>query len=360
MLRDTLIQHGAVLAPDGIPLHFGDQAAEYEAALSSAVLLNRSHEGRLELRGRDRLALPHRMSTNALEGLKPGTGSASIFTNPNARILDRAVFFQAEDRARVITEPGRGPALLTYLQRNIFFNDEVEVSDQTAATAQFALHGPKAEALVERLAPGAANWPVFGHGEVTLDGISFWLARSKPLSGSHWTLVCAADDAGPLWNALITQGAPEGLRPAGSLLYNILRVRAGRPGVGRELSETYIPLEVGLWDEVSFQKGCYTGQEIIARMESRGKLARLLVQVQLEKPLDAPADIFLDGHSIGTLTSSAVTPNGEPFGLAVLKTSAFGNDPAGLNVHIGNEAIAAQVMGPAGSPPPLLRQDIEK
>ena len=58
--------------------------------------------------------------------------------------------------------------------------------------------------------------------------------------------------------------------PAGSLTYNVLRIRAGRPGVGHELSTDYIPLELGLWDEVSFTKGCYTGQEIIARMESRG------------------------------------------------------------------------------------------
>src|SRR6185295_4976010 len=103
-----------------------------------------------------------------------------------------------------------------------------------------------------------------------------------------------------VWAELLTLG----LIPAGSLTYNRLRIRAGRPGVGHELTQDYIPLELGLWDEVSFTKGCYTGQEIIARMESRGRLAKTIITVNLSAAVDAPAKLVADGHEVGMLTSS--------------------------------------------------------
>ena len=128
-LQDTLQVHGAQLAPDGIPLQFSHLGAEYDAALNSAVLMVRSHEGRLELTGRDRLALMHRMSTNHLEALAAGQGAATIFANANARILDRAVVVSRPDRALVLAEPGRGPALESYLRRNIFFIEEADAAE---------------------------------------------------------------------------------------------------------------------------------------------------------------------------------------------------------------------------------------
>jgi folate-binding protein YgfZ len=91
--------------------------------------------------------------------------------------------------------------------------------------------------------------------------------------------------------------------------------------VGRELSAEYIPLEVGLWDEVNFHKGCYTGQEIIARMESRNKLARTLVSLKLTEPVDAPVDLYHESRNVGRLTSSVSAPDGEVFAMAVIKSS---------------------------------------
>ena len=153
---------GARLAPDQIPLDYGDPGAEFAAALDAAILLDRSHEGRVLLTGRDRFELVNRMSTNEISGLASNGGTATIFTNPNARILFRAVCFNRPDGLLLISEAGQGEALANYLRRNIFFGDRVAVDDITAETAHFALHGRDASAAIEALASetrrSAAAW----------------------------------------------------------------------------------------------------------------------------------------------------------------------------------------------------------
>ena len=352
-IRERHLALGASLAADGIPLHYGDQAAEYDAALNAAVLMERSHEGRLALTGRDRLDLLHRISTNDLLSLAEGEGRPTIFTNANARILDRATIYNRSDSAFVVTEPGRGGALLRYLQRNIFFNDDAQISDLTPSTRQFVIHGQTADAVLESLVPGlAATAPMHGQ-EAPIGDAAAFLARAKPLIGSNWLIVVANEHAVSVWDALLAAGSAHGLRPAGSLTYNALRIRAGRPGVGRELSSEYIPLEVGLWDEVSFHKGCYTGQEIIARMESRGRIARTIVALSLERALDAPAPITIEGREIGTLTSSVVTPTGEAIGLAVIRVA---HAKPGTRLTAGN-GIDATITHLPGAQPPMLLED---
>jgi folate-binding protein YgfZ len=333
------------LAGDGIPLHFGDTGNEYNAALVSSVLMDRSHEGRFEISGRDRLALPHRISTNDLLNLTPGEGRPTLFTNANARILDRATIYDRGERALALTEPGRGEVLYRYLQRNIFFNDEAQLHDLAQVTRQFVLHGPKADAVGQCFAPELA--PMHGT-DVDIADAAVFVARDKPISGGHWRLIVPNDGASAVWMAVLAAGAEEGLIPAGSLTYNALRIRAGRPGAGRELSTDYIPLEVGLWDEVSFTKGCYTGQEIIARMESRGKLAKTIVTLRLDGWTEAPAKISLEGREIGMMSSGVQTPDGNLLGIGVVKVAAA--EP-GAQVVVG-EGITAEITGLAGAQPP--------
>lgn len=310
---------GAQLAPDGIPLHYGDQAAEFAAGRSAAVLMDRSHEGRLSLTGRDRLELIQRMSTNDVLALQVGQGCPTIFTNPIGRILDRITLYHRGENALVLTEPGRGQAVRAYLARSIFFNDDVQIADLAVDLCAFALHGPSADAVLEAFGLRSAQGDRLGCFEVTIAGVPVSVAQIKPLFGSGWALLVPAAAAVAVWSALLEGGAAHGLRPAGSLTYNALRIVAGRPGVGRELSDSYIPLEVGLWDEVSFTKGCYTGQEIIARMESRGRLARTLVAVTLDGFVEAPAPLRADGREAGTLTSSVLAPDGVCYGLGVVR-----------------------------------------
>jgi folate-binding protein YgfZ len=344
-LTERHVSLGAALANDGVPLHYGDQAREYRAALSAAVLMERSHEGRLLLTGRDRLAIMHRISTNDLQSLPPGEGQPTIFTTPTARVIDRAtVYALPGERVFVVTEPGRGEALKQYLQRNVFFNDELRISDASSERRQFTLHGAAADQVIAAAYPDAATLPVLG----SLERDGMIIARDKPLTGSHWRLFPLTDAAPGVWDHLLNAGAAHGLIPAGSLTYNALRIRAGRPGVGRELTGDYIPLELGLWDEVSFKKGCYTGQEIIARMESRGRLAKTIAALRLDAPVTAPAPLLHDEREAGMLTSSVTTPDGEHLGIGVIKLAL-----AEVGQQFTANGVNAAITGLPGAQPPL-------
>ena len=341
MMEDIYKQQGAVLAPDGIPLHFGDLKAEYHAALNRAVLLDRSHEGRIIIEDKDRYELLNRMSTNNLMHVGAGQGVPTIFTNANARVIDRVVAFNRGEHLLVITGPGRGEAVRNYLQRSIFFNDEARVSVQN--TRQFTLHGSQAEAMMTALIPEAAQLGEFSSMIATIAGVDVLIGRLKPYVGSHWFVITEERDAPAVWQAMIGQG----ITPAGGLTYNTLRIRAGIPGVGRELSTEYIPLELGLWDEISFNKGCYTGQEIIARMESRNKLARTLVRLSLPEMVNVPAELFHEGKPAGMLTSSVFSPDDEIFAMGVIKT-AFAEPDTVLTT---SEGLTAQVQALLGVQP---------
>lgn len=349
-LADLHRSLGADLAPDGIPRHYGDLKAEYHAALERAVLMERSHENRLEMRGQDRFDLLQRMSTNHVLGMALNEGRPTIFTNPNGRMIDRVMVYNREETALLITEPGRGAPLRAYLQRNIFFKDDVQLNDVTPVTSLFVLHGPQADTVMHTLAPVAMAVRDFNGAEITIAGVPVFAARRKPMSGLHWTLVVPVEQAETVWKTIWTQGEPLGLGLAGSLTYNTLRIRAGQPGVSRELSSDYIPLEAGLWDEVSFNKGCYTGQEIIARMESRNRLAKTLVKLRLDVFVEAPAALTQENKPAGTLTSSVTTPDGEHLGLGFVKLTLA---VPGQTLIVGDQIIAT-ITALAGVQPPNL------
>jgi folate-binding protein YgfZ len=335
---------GAVHAPDGAPLHFGDATAEYHAAGTGVVVMDRSHEGRVRVTGADKLKVMHAISTNDLT-LTAGQGRATVFTNPTARVIDRATVYGRDDDALVLIGPGRGAWFTRFLQGKIFFNDDAQPSDITPTTRQFDLHGTEADALVTTL--GVAL-PDEGLGIVaaTWADVPVWVARARSVRGGHWVVITPNDDgAAAVWAHLTEAGA----RPAGALAYNLLRIANGFPANGRELSEDYIPLELGLWDEVSFSKGCYTGQEIIARMESRGRIARTLVQVTLAAGVDAPAKLLHpSGGSVGTLTSSASVDAHTHIGMGVVKFDAAEVGAA----FVTEGGVAVTVTGLPGAQPP--------
>lgn len=358
-LTDLHRDYGATLASDGIPLHYGDLAAEYDAALTGAILLDRSHEGRVELHGESRYDILNRMSTNKMVDMGADEGRATIFTNSNGRILERIVAYNRDNRLLMLTQPGRNSAFVPFLQRNIFFNDKARIVDMTSHTRQFALHGEQAQAIITALnvAPdvqSASQPPLYG-STISINGATVYAVQRKALIGQHWAFIVANQQAEDVYRAIMQAGADYGLKPAGSLTFNTLRIRAGQPA-GRELSTDYIPLEVGLWDDVHFDKGCYTGQEIIARMESRSRLAKTIVAIDMATLVEAPAIIRHNERQIGQLTSSATAPDGTIFALGIIKTAqAQPNTP----VTIGEAHISGTILRRVGEQPPYLQPELD-
>lgn len=304
----------------------------YEVAHSQAVLVDRSALGMLKVTGKTRLDLIDRMSTQRVKQLQSGEGAATILTTDIGRFIDRLILYAGSDAVYALTGEGNGDAVARYLMGYVFFNDDFQLQDVTAETAVFGIYGPKAGPMLAAAGFPSSDLPLHHWRTVDFNGVTAYLHRTDPIAGDGYLVTCQDADREAVWNGL--QAA--GLVVADAAAFTALRVESGMPQYGAEITGDYIPLETGLWDDVSFNKGCYIGQEIIARMESRGKLAKQLVQLRAPQPLPAAAPVLADGKTVGSVTSTAVLPKGS-VALAYVKTSALEADTL---LTVGETAVS--------------------
>lgn len=291
---------------------------DYRAAYAGAVVYDETSAGRIYMRGRDRASLLQRLSTNDIMSLQPGEGARTVLTTPIGRTIDLLTVYALTDALLLITSSGQGGPVYTHLRKNIFFNDQVTLEAAGRSHGQLALYGPRAAEVIEQVAgAAAAQLPLHHTSEVRIGNAPVLLARRLPICGYGYTLFVRADELSQVREVLLAAGAAP-LTPG---TFESLRIEHGYPAFGRELSQEYIPLETGLLDAISFTKGCYVGQEIIARMESRGRIARRLRGLRLSEPVDAPGRLEVDGKEAGELTSALVSPTFGPIGLAYLRTT---------------------------------------
>jgi tRNA-modifying protein YgfZ len=315
---------------DGGPVSFGNDAAAVVAALQGVALYDRSHWGRLRVTDRDRQLFLHNQSTNNLNALKPGQGCDTVFVTSTARTIDLATAYVLDAAVWVVVSPQRRQTLLPWLDRYIFFGDKVQVADVTAETALFNLIGPDSDALLDRLGAGAiVGQPPASHQALEIGGVPVQIAVGSGLGLAGYTLWLDAAPAAQLWQTLITAGATAlGDRP-----WNQIRIQQGRPSPDTELTDDYNPLEAGLWQAVSFSKGCYIGQETIARLDTYKGVKVQLWGIQLQAPAPPGTPIWHEQDKVGVLTSVTETAAG-PFGLAYIRTKAGG---AGLQVQVAGQ-----------------------
>ena len=290
----------------------------YHAALEGAALHDEASAGRIFLRGRDRAALLHRLSTNDIERLRPGQGARTVLTTPIGRIIDLLTAHALDDALLLVTGPGQGGLVWSHLKKNIFFNDQATLESAGRSHGQLALYGPSAAVLLSELSGMArGELPLDHTTTVELAGGPVLVAARLPIGGPSFTLYPPAERLEAVRGVLSTAGAM--LLDDATL--DVLRIEQGYGATGHELGQEYIPLETGLLDAVSFTKGCYVGQEIIARMESRGRLAKQLRGLRLSAPAAAPAKLEVGGKEAGDLTSVALSPRFGPIALAYVRTA---------------------------------------
>jgi folate-binding protein YgfZ len=257
--------------------------------------------GLLRLSGEHRRDFLQRQTSNDLRPLAAGRAIQTVLTSPTARILDVLTLIEAGERLLAITLPGRSAATARFLKSRIFFMDRVTVEDESAAWQQVDVFDV---GLVERLAgavpaPGQvveAEWgKIVGNGGLIDDG---------------WRLLIAAEKV-PFDFA---QGAS-----LTSQEYAIHQVERGHPSPTVELTEAYTPLETGLQALVADNKGCFTGQEVLARQVNYDKITRHLSGIRLQAPVDAGTPVMAEGKAAGEITSSGVSSRFGPIALAVLR-----------------------------------------
>ena len=345
-LRARLSDQGAVFEPaSGRPLHFGNAAAELRAALADCALADRSNLGRAIAVGRDVLDLLHRLSTADLKGLGPGRGKPTVLTSPKGRIVARLfVHDLGPEGILLVGGPGSIPGVRAHMGRYTF-REDIRWADATETWSQLAILGPRC-----RDAAAAAGLPVpdpHGASEGALGGGPVWVLGEDGSSADGISVVLPSAQAAAGWEALSRAVVEAGGRAAGDDAVEAWRVLQGWPADGHELTEEHNPLEAGLRDAVSFTKGCYVGQEVVARLQSRDKVARALAGFVLPAGSAAPPSgtpVLLEDRPVGTVTSSLVPPGRRaPVVIAYLKREV----PAGASLRIG-DAVATAVPLPFG------------
>lgn len=296
--------------------------AAYTAAHHEAIVVDRSALGMLQFRGASRLDLIQRMSTQDVLKLPSGQGAATVLTTDIGRIIDRLLLYATGDALYALTGENHAQAIARYLMRYVFFNDDFHIEDLSQQTAVLGIYGRQAQAILANLFGPAVELPLHHWRQLTLDGLAVYLHRTDPIAGEGYFVMGQAADQESLWQRLVEAG----LTPADEEAFELLRIESGRPRLGRELTLDYIPLEANLWNDVSFKKGCYIGQEIIARMESRGRLAKKLLRLRPTAPVEAGMEIAAEGKAAGVITSAAVGPQG-PIALGYVRTAVLNADP---------------------------------
>ncbi|HBY98693.1 MAG: hypothetical protein M5U01_05905 [Ardenticatenaceae bacterium] len=291
------------------------------AAREGVALMDRSHWGRIRVTGNDRRKFLHNMTTADFEKLEVGGGLDAVLVTSTARIIDYVTAYAQPDAILLVTSPERREVIVNWLPRFIFFNDDVRVEDVTDQSAMLSLYGPQSAALLSALGVDVANLAPNASRAATIGGAETMVAAGAGLGLEGYTLVMATDQALAVQQALVERGRPRGLEVMDETAWEPLRVSQGRPRADRELTEQHNPLEAGLWHAVRFDKGCYIGQEVIARLDTYQKIKQRLMGVRLEALVEPGASVRADGEEVGTLTSVSLTENG-PFGLAYVRTRA--------------------------------------
>ena len=335
-LQDAQAAQGAVFLNDAaVPMTFGNDDAARNAAASGVALCDRSHWGRIRVSDSDRLRFLHNQTTNQIQLLQPGQGGDTIFVNSTGRTIDLAIAYVEEDAVLLFVSPDQAPVLMAWMDRYIFFADKVQLADATETTVAFTLLGPDSANLLAQCGiTDVKEAPHGSHKLVTLNGIEARLAVDSGLPLPGFTLIAAAEQGADFWQSLVEMGAV----PLGEQVWQELRIEQGRPMPGSELTEDYNPLEATLWKAVSFEKGCYIGQETIARLNTYQGVKQQLWGLHL-KALAAPGTVITCvGDKVGVLTSCIQTPNGVK-GLGYIRTKAGGK---GLDVKVGD--VEAKVV----------------
>ncbi|MGK7919801.1 MAG: folate-binding protein YgfZ [Trichodesmium sp.] len=312
-----------------MPVSFGNDTQAIEATKQGVALCDRSHWGLIEISDDDRLRFLHNQSTNNFNILKPGQGCETVFVTPTARTIDLATAHVTENSVLLLVSAIRCQQLVEWFDRYLFPMDKVEVKDISSEYAIFSLIGVEGKNLIAKLAgitpPDA---PHASHQLMSLGNVEIRVAVGSGLATEGYTLIVPANNAAEVWQMLVETGAV----PMGDRLWEKLRIQEGRPAPDYELTDDYNPLEAGLWNTISLEKGCYIGQETIARLNTYKGVKQRLWGVRLNGKAELGTVVQVGDEKVGKLTSITETNDGY-FGLVYIRTKAGG---VGLKVQVGN------------------------
>ena len=325
-----------------IPNSYGDPIAEYRSVINGVAIHDASYLGRIKAVGIDFLDLLNRLSTNKVDNLAPGQGAPTILTSDKGRIIDLVYTFNLGPYVLLLTSTGAEAKVIQWIDKYTIMEDS-ELEDTTRSTSLITVAGLRARPLLEtHTGINLESLRNYGSLEAIVGSAKVTLIRMDLGPLQSFQLLVPMSDADAAWNVFSDSGAA----PVGMMAWEALRIKTGVPVYGREMGESYNPLEAGLIGAIDFEKGCYIGQEVIARLDTYDKVQKVLVSLKpsCDAPIKEGCSLTYDGKPVGTITSLARIPGGRELvslGYVRMKAAVIGNR-LGVN---GSSEASIEVTG---------------
>ncbi len=314
---EFLTSRGAVIDESAeAPVHFGNPEKELASFTQSAALVDRTGRSCIVQEGADALDLLHRLTTNELISLEPGDACFTVMTTERGRIVDvLQVVHLEQGKLLLLSDSTGGQQTIDWIEKFTIIEDSA-IRDGSTEQARFAVVGPRALELVN-----SAFGVELVRGRSSEQG-DIILVASQWADCDRVDVVTPRTDSEAVWDRLAESGAI----PAGDTSFQAARINNGVPVAQHELTEDSNPLEVRLNDLISFTKGCYVGQEVVARLDTYDKLQKRLVAFESKTPLTLGAKLSSGGKRAGIITSvSPLVIGGTYTGLGFARRDFWAN-----------------------------------
>jgi len=292
---------------------FSDFETEYRSGQESVALFDTGWHAVLLLTGRDRVKYLHAISSNNIQALAEGQGTLALLLNPQGRIQAEIEVYALPEKLLVVSHASMRERTVALLKKYVI-GSQVKIEDITEQMGSFAIEGPQAAAVVQEIFGAALGEMVeMAAREISVDGIPCCLVRRSHFGGVGAELFAPREGLAALWWKALGGVRARGGEPIGMAAVNSLRLEAGVPWFPADFNDGMIPHEAALENtHISFNKGCYTGQEIVERVRTRGHVnkKRVLLKFSGSEPPAAGTKLRVGSDEIGVVTSGAVSNGG--------------------------------------------------
>jgi len=300
---------------------------EYCAAKQTVALFDTNWHAILVLTGRDRVRYLHAISSNNIQALPEGRGTLALLLNPQGHILAELEVYALRERLLLLSHAALRERTVATLKKYVI-GSHVQIDDQTDRMASAAVEGPRAiEVIAEVCSASLADLPEMSVTEISMDGAPCFALKRSHFGEPGAEIFASRDSIAAIWTKLLAAVRARNGEPIGMTALNALRLEAGVPWFPVDFSDAQIPHEAAVeTTHVSFNKGCYTGQEIVERVRSRGHVNRRRVMLKFSTgtPPAAGTKLLAGGAEVGYVTSAAFSPAaGTSIGMGYVRREQF-------------------------------------
>jgi aminomethyltransferase len=348
-LYDEHVRLGARMIPFGgfdMPVQYTSILKEHEAVRHRAGLFDLSHMGQFILEGENVAAWADALTVNAVGTMKPNQARYNIFTNERGGALDDVIFYRLAGRWLLVVNAGNADKMWAHVNASAE-NAGVKLTSLHGKNALVAIQGPKSvDMLKAHTDVDIENLKYYFCAEGRVYGKPAIIARTGYTGEDGFELFVDGSDAAEIWNGLLADNKDAGLIPAGLGSRDVLRLEAGMPLYGHELTEEITPVQAGLNWAIKFSKPEFTGKAVLEAQKNDDDYARIVgIIMDSRVPAREGYHVFLGDERVGEIRSGSVAPSVENKNIAtalVAKKAAAPGTP--LVVHIRGTAYGAAVV----------------